>query len=201
MAQPVRVSTQQQRPSQQMLGTQGAPARAAGLQWPIAVVAGAVLVALSAQVAVPLPLSPIPLTLQGLAVILVGGLFGAAAGAGSLVLYLAAGAFGAPVFAMGGSGLPRLLGPTGGYLLAFPLAAIIVARLASRGDLVRCLIASAAGMLVIHLGGWAQLTLLSGNAERAAVLGVVPFLLQDGLKVLLAGAILWRGHHWLRPRA
>ena len=201
MAQPNRVSAQQRPSREQLAGTQGAPARASGLQWPLVVVSGAVIVALSAQVAVPLPPSPVPLTLQGLAVLLVGGVFGAAAGAGALVLYLAAGAFGAPVFALGGSGLSRLLGPTGGYLLAFPLAAIVVARLAVRGQLVRSTLAAAAGMLVIHLGGWAQLTLLTGNAERAVTLSMMPFLLQDGLKVLLAGVILWRGHHALRPRA
>ena len=202
MASPVRVSAQQQRPSQQQLeGTQGAPARSSGLQWPIAVVTGAVVVALSAQVAVPLPRALVPLTLQGLAVLLVGGLLGATAGAGAMVLYLVAGAFGAPVFAMGGSGLSRLLGPTGGYLLAFPLAAIVVARLAARGQLARSIFATAMGMLVIHLGGLAQLVLVTGAAPRALAPGLMPFLLQDGLKVLLAGVILWQGHLLLRPRA
>ena len=171
------------------------------MQWPIAVVSGAAVVALSAQVAVPLPLSLVPLTLQGLAVLLVGGMLGATAGAGALVLYLAAGVFGAPVFAMGGSGLSRLLGPTGGYLLAFPLAAIVVARLAVRGQLVRSTLAAAMGMLVIHIGGLAQLILVTGATPRALAAGLMPFLLQDGLKVMLAGAILWRGHHLLRPRA
>ena len=203
MAQPIpRLTGQQHQPMQEPLaGTPGAPARASGLQWPIAVLSGTVIVSLSAQVAVPLPFTPVPLTLQGLAVLLVGGLFGAAAGAGALVLYLTAGAFGAPVFAMGTSGLSRLFGPDGGYLLAFPLAAIVVARLAGRGQLLRSVLAAAVGMLVIHLGGWAQLTLLSGSAERAVTLGLMPFVLQDSLKVLLAGVILWRGHHALRPRA
>lgn len=202
MTQPTRVSAQQRRPSQEQLaGIQGGEVRASGLQWPVAVVSGAAIVALSAQVAVPLPFSPVPLTLQGLAVLLVGGMFGAAAGTGAMILYLAAGAFNLPVFAMGGAGLSRLLGPTGGYLLAFPFAAIVVARLAGRDQLIRSIIAAAIGMLVIHLGGWAQLTLLTGNPERAAAQGAIPFLLQDGLKALLAGAILWRGHHVLRPRA
>lgn len=202
MGPPVRVSAQQPRPSQQQLeGTQGAPARASGLQWPVAVLSGAAVVALSAQVTVPLPLSPVPLTLQGLAVLLVGGMLGATAGAGALVLYLTAGAFGAPVFAMGGAGLSRLLGPTGGYLLAFPLAAIVVARLAARGQLLRSTLAAAMGMLVIHLGGLTQLSLVSGATPRAVAEGLMPFLLPDGVKVLVAGLILWRGHHLLRPRA
>ena len=69
------------------------------LAWPATLAAGAAVVALSAQVAIPVPFSPVPMTLQPLAVLLVGGMFGAAAGAGALLLYLVAGAFGAPVFA------------------------------------------------------------------------------------------------------
>jgi len=171
------------------------------MRWPIAVAAGALVVAASAQVAFPVPFSPVPMTLQGLAVLLVGGLFGAAAGATAMVLYLTLGIFGVPVFAMGGSGLARVLGPTGGYLLAFPVAAVAVARIGERGRLGRCLLGALAGMLVIHFGGWAQLTLLTGGAEKAAAAGVLPFVGQDLLKVVLAGLVLWRGHHALRPRA
>jgi len=170
------------------------------LPWPLSLLIGALVVALAAQVALPVPFSPVPMTLQGLAVILVGGVFGAAAGAGAMVLYLVAGIFGAPVFAMGGSGLARLLGPTGGYLLAFPVAAIVAGVVAERGRLVRCFLGALLAMLVIHLGGWAQLALVSGPA-RAAALGVSPFLVQDSLKVVIAALLLWRAHHALRPRA
>lgn len=176
-------------------------ARSLPMAWPLSLLIGALLVALSAQVAFPVPFSPVPMTLQGLAVILVGGLFGAAAGAGALVLYLVAGAFGAPVFALGSSGLARLLGPTGGYLLAFPVAAIVAGQVARRGQLGRSLLGALLAMFVIHLGGWAQLTLLTGQAERAVALGVTPFLLQDLLKVVLAGLVLWRAHHAVRPSA
>jgi biotin transport system substrate-specific component len=172
------------------------------LAWPLALLAGATIVALAAQVAVPVPGSPVPITLQGLAVLLVGGLFGAAIGTGALVLYLLAGAFGLPVFApVGPSGLLRLIGPTGGYLLAFPVAAAIVGRLALRGDFTRCLVASFAGMVIIHFGGWAQLTVLTGDAARSASLGIAPFILQDLLKVMLAAVVLWRSHHAFRLRA
>jgi biotin transport system substrate-specific component len=177
-----------------------APSRAAAFSWPLSLVLGALIVALSAQVALPLPFSPVPMTLQGFAVIVVGGVFGAAAGAGAMVLYLVAGIFGAPVFAMGGAGLVRLLGPTGGYLLAFPVAAAVAGVVAQRGRPVRCLLGALAAMLVIHLGGWAHLALVSG-ATRAVTLGVTPFLIQDSLKVLLAAAVLWRAHHALRPNA
>jgi biotin transport system substrate-specific component len=173
----------------------------APMAWPLSLVIGALVVALSAQVAVPLPFSPVPMTLQGLAVILVGGLFGAAAGAGAMVLYLVAGAFGAPVFSLGRGGLAVLFGPTGGYLLAFPVAAALAGQIARRGRLGRCLLGALAAMAVIHLGGWAQLALQTGQGGRALALGVMPFLLQDVLKAGLAALVLWRGHHALRPSA
>ena len=126
-------------------------------RWPITLVLGAVAVAVSAQFSVPLPFTPVPMTLQGLAVILVGGLTGSAAGAGAMLLYLTAGAFGAPVFANGSGGLHHLLGPTGGYLLAFPLAAWIVGWVGQRRNLGLCLLAALLGMVAIHAGGLAQL--------------------------------------------
>jgi biotin transport system substrate-specific component len=170
-------------------------------RWPVSIAAGALIVALAAQVAVPLPYSPVPLTLQGLAVLLVGGLFGSSVGAASMVLYLVAGAYGAPVFAFGGSGLARILGPTGGYLLAFPIAAFITGRLASRGRLLPCLFAAAIGMVAIHAAGLAQLTLLLGDSARPFAMGVLPFVVQDSLKVAVAALVLWRGHGILRPGA
>lgn len=172
------------------------------LGWPLVLTVGAVLVALSAQVAVPVPGSPVPITLQGLAVLLVGGLFGSAIGAGALVLYLILGAFGVPVFApLGPPGLARLFGPTGGYLLAFPFAAAIVGRIAERGRFGRCLLGAFTGMAIIHFGGWAQLTIMGGNTGSAVALGLTPFLVQDLLKVVLVAAILWRAHLALRLRS
>jgi biotin transport system substrate-specific component len=172
------------------------------LAWPLTLFAAAAIVALAAQVAAPLPFSPVPVTLQGLAVLLVGGLFGSAIGAGALFFYLLAGAFGAPVFApVGPAGLARLFGPTGGYLLAFPIAAAVAGWIAERHHFTRCLAGALAGMIVIHLGGWAQLAILTGNASRAVALGITPFLVQDLLKVVLAAVILWRGHHALRLRS
>ena len=169
-------------------------------RWPVSIAAGALIVALAAQVAVPLPYSPVPLTLQGLAVLLVGGLFGGAVGAAAMVLYLVAGAYGAPVFAFGGSGVARLLGPTGGYLLAFPLAAFLTGGLAVRGRFLRSLFAAAIGMAAIHAAGLAQLTLLLGDHASPFAVGVVPFAVQDSLKVVLAALVLWRGHGMLRPQ-
>src|SRR3989441_90146 len=96
-----------------------------------AVILGAALVAVAAQVSIPLPGTPVPLTLQPLAVLLVGGLLGPALGAASMILYLALGAAGLPVFTPYGlPGLARLFGPTGGYLIAYPVAAFAVGKLA-----------------------------------------------------------------------
>lgn len=153
-----------------------------------AVVGFAAATAIAAQVRLPLPFSPVPITLQTMIVLLAGASLGRRAGAGSQALYVGAGAIGAPVFAGGVAGLGGL---TAGYLLAFPLAAWLVGWAHERGSM-----AFAAG-----LAGGALLILASGSAWLAAVMGVplnsalavglVPFLPGDALKVvavwLLAG--------------
>ena len=156
---------------------------------------GALVVAASAQVVVPLPFTPVPFTLQPLAVLAVGGLLGAADGAGALVLYLALGALGLPVFAGGGSGILRLVGPTGGYLLAFPVAAAVAGALAAPGrsggvTLWRVLAGCVLGMIVIHAGGVAQLALLGGDPAQAFRYGFVPFFTGDLVKIGLAAAVI-----------
>ena len=161
----------------------------------VAVLLGTALVALAAQVAVPLPGTPVPVTLQPLAVLIVGGLLGPALGASSLVLYLVLGAAGLPVFTpFGLPGVARLIGPTGGYLLAYPLAAAVVGRLATdpgrTPGVSRLALAALAGLVVIHLGGLAQLVLLTGSTTAAVQLGTVPFLLSDLGKLAIAVLIL-----------
>jgi biotin transport system substrate-specific component len=152
---------------------------------------GALVVAAAAQVAVPVPLSPVPMTLQPLAVLAVGGLLGAAGGTAALVTYLALGIMGFPVFASGASGAVHLIGPTGGYLLAFPVAAGLTGALAGdRGNLARVLGACALGMVVIHVGGVAQLAVLGGDPSTAFRVGFVPFLTGDLVKVGLAAAVI-----------
>ncbi len=169
----------------------------------ICVVVGAAVVALAAQVAVRLPLTIVPLTLSPLAVLVVGGLLGAGGGAAALVLYLAAGAAGLPVFAGGSAGVIHLLGPTGGYLLAFPVAAAVTGRLSRSADaraggasVARVLLACVAGMVVIHVGGVSQLAILGGDPAAAFRVGFLPFFSNDLVKVGLA-ALLILG---LRPR-
>jgi biotin transport system substrate-specific component len=159
---------------------------------PVFIAVGALLVALAAQFTVPVPLSPVPMTLQPLAVLAVGGIFGAWEGVSALVLYLVLGALGFPVFAGGGSGPIHFLGPTGGYLLAFPVAAGVTGALvaAAPRSILRVLLACAAGMALIHVGGVAQLALLGRDPALALRVGFVPFLTGDLLKVGLAAAVI-----------
>ncbi len=158
----------------------------------VAAVLGAALVTSAAQIAVPLPGTPVPMTLQPLAVLLVGGWLGARLGASSLVLYLVLGAAGLPVFTpFGVPGIARLLGPTGGYLLAYPVAAFAVGRLV--GDpraWGRVAVAVLVGLVLIRLGGLAQLLILTGSVAGAVRLGTLPFVLGDLVKLGLALLIL-----------
>jgi biotin transport system substrate-specific component len=158
----------------------------------VAVVMGAVVVAVAAQVAIPLSGTPVPLTLQPLAVLLVGGLLGPGLGASSMLLYLALGAAGLPVFTPYGlPGVARLVGPTGGYLLAYPVAAFAVGKLAGDGTRwVRLVLGVLTGLVLIHLGGLAQLLILTGHAGSALRLGTLPFVIGDLLKVGIAVLIL-----------
>lgn len=168
--------------------------RWAGLEWVrsrafrrfVGVAAFAAATALGARVAVPLPGTSVPFTLQVPFILLSGALLGPMLGAAAQATYVATGALGAPVFAAGG-GLAYLLGPTGGYLLAAPLAAFTVGALAGRSaGALRMALALIAGLAVVHLGGAGWLTLVTGDAARAFAIGVVPFLLYDGVKIGLA---------------
>lgn len=138
--------------------------------------------------------SPVPNTLQVLAVFIVAGLLGMRLGAASMVAYLLLGCAGLPVFAPGGAPeVACLLGPTGGYLLALPLAAAVVGRLVGDGgNLVRLGVGLLLGLLVIHAGGAAQLAVLNGSLQSAAAVGSLPFILGDLLKLAIAGLVIRR---------
>jgi biotin transport system substrate-specific component len=154
------------------------------------VIGFAVALAAAAQIAIPLPGTPVPLTLQPMLVVLAGLWLGPRAAAASMALYLAAGAAGLPVFApVGAPGVLRLLGPTGGYLLAYPLAAAVTGVLARRGGYRTRAIAALAGMATLYAGGLAQLALLTGSAATAAALGALPFAGADVVKALVAAAL------------
>ncbi len=172
-----------------------APARGRMLRRAFGVALGAAVVAASAQVVVPVPFSPVPMTLQPLAVLAVGGLLGATGGASALALYLALGLLGVPVFAGGGAGLVHVLGPTGGYLLAFPAAAAVTGAVAvpgadGRTSLLRALAGCTLGLVLIHMGGLAQLAALGLDLSSAFRVGFVPFFTGDLLKVGLAAGLI-----------
>ncbi len=158
----------------------------------VAIAIGALVVAVAAQVRIPLPMTPVPVTLQDLAVLTVGGLLGPAAGVAALVTYLGLGLAGLPVFSGGASGIAWLLGPTGGYLLAFPVAALVVGAMSRRGDFRRTFLGALLGMLIIHAGGVAQLAILSGDPAAAFQVGSLPFLPMGIIKVALAAALVSR---------
>lgn len=158
------------------------------------VVGASLLLALSAQVAIPIPFSPVPLTLQPLALLLLGGALGAGRAAMAVTLYLVEGATGLPVFAQGRGGALVLLGPTAGYLFAFPVAAAIAGWAAEKGwtrSPLRTIPMMALALAAIHLGGWSWLVAGIGLAPEAAFLtGVAPFLVNDVVKILIAAAVL-----------
>ena len=167
------------------------------------------LTAAAAQISIPLPLTTVPLTFQPM-VVLVGGLaLGSRLGFASQVLYLAAGIAGLPVFAASTTlppGALRLLGPTGGYLMAYPVAAFVVGYLAERGFDRRYLtsvLAMFAGLALIFLSGVTWLGLfartLTGSApvgmQAALATGLYPFIIPDVIKLLVAAGLvpaLWR---------
>ena len=172
------------------LSTSAAPSRHVRLTL-VGVVGFAAAVAAASQIAVPLPGTPVPFTLQPMLVVLAGMWLGPVAGSASMLLYLAAGAAGLPVFTpLGAPGLARFAGPTGGYLIAYPAAAFIAGVSMRRArTLPARWLAAAAGMIVIYLGGIAQLSVLGGSVARAIGLGVTPFAALDLIKAFIAAAV------------
>lgn len=169
----------------------------------------AVLTAAAAQFSIHLPFTQVPITLQPIVVLLGGLVLGARLGAYSQCLYLAAGIVGLPVFAASATlppGVFRLLGPTGGYLMAYPLAAFVVGLCAERGFDRRWATSVAsmlAGLAVIYAGGtlWLAFFASVGSSSAATGLaaafatGVAPFAVADVLKAAVAAGVapgLWR---------
>ena len=149
----------------------------------------------ASQIAIPVPGTPVPFTLTPLLVVLSGMMLGPVVGAATMTAYLALGAIGVPVFApVGAPGIARLLGPTGGYLLAYPAAAWVAGVLTQRSSSIAGRwLGATIGMAVLFVGGVAQLTILTGSVGRAVALGITPFALFDVVKALLA-ALLTRPH-------
>jgi len=162
----------------------------------VLVVLFSAFVALSARIAFPLPFTEVPVTGQTLAVLFTGAVLGSRRGALALLLYLLEGAVGLPVFAPSTAlppGIGRLLGPTGGYLLSYPLASGMVGWLAER-SWDRCLrtaaLAMLAGNLLIYLVAVPWLALFKGSLWVALLQGMLPFIPGDLLKIAIAAVAL-----------
>ncbi len=172
------------------------------LQNILLVVAGSLLLTLSARIQVPF--YPVPMTMQTLAVMLIGFAFGWRLGAATVLFYLAQGAFGLPVFAgtpEKGIGMAYMLGTTGGYLIGFVVAALICGWLAERGwDRSPLLVAIAMviGNAAIYALGLAWLGSVIGWDKPLVELGMAPFLYGDLLKIVLGVALLTAGWKYLK---
>ena len=168
---------------------------AAWLRAPGIVLGGTILMAVCARLALPLYFTPVPLTLAPFAVLLLGLLLTPRLAFATLAAYLAEGALGLPVFApspMPSSGLAHLLGPTGGYLIAYPLAAWLISSLWRRsgGGFTAAAFSTALGDLTILSSGAFWLGILTHVSPQAAVkLAVLPFFPGDALKVVAAAAL------------
>lgn len=162
------------------------------------VLTGSLLIAASAQVRFYLPNTPVPVTLQTLAVLLIGAVLGSRRGMAAAGTYMTLGSLGLPFFAGLNGGALALLGPTGGYLFGFVLAAGLVGWLAERKadrQMLSSLPMLLAGMGVIYLCGSLWLSQFVGGFGLAITAGVLPFVLGDLLKILLASFVLpaaWR---------
>lgn len=171
--------------------------RASFLSNALLVAGASLLTALAAQVAVPVPWSPVPITGQTFAVLLSGAVLGTRRGLLAQCLYLAEGALGLPVFAGGGAGAATLVGPTGGYLFAFPLAAGLTGALAERGWDRRFATMLAAMLLASGVIFAFGLVVLAGfvPGDRLLAAGLLPFLPGDLVKSTLAALAfpaIWR---------
>jgi biotin transport system substrate-specific component len=166
--------------------------RSRPLVWQVGAIAlGSLFLALSSYI--QMPMIPVPVTMQTFAVALIGALYGWRLGGITILAWLAEGAVGLPVFAGGASGVHHFAGPTGGYLVAFPVAGALMGWLAERGWNGNRVMLAFVGMLLSHavclLLGAAWLAVLIGP-ERAIALGVMPFLVGTLLKSILGAATL-----------
>jgi biotin transport system substrate-specific component len=167
-----------------------------------------VLTAIAAQVSIPLPFTPVPFTFQPMVVLVGAAALGSRLGMASQIVYLGLGIAGFPMFAASlllPQGAARLLGPTGGYLLAYPFAAFVAGRLAERGfdrRYLTAVVAMICGLGVVYAGGilWLAFVAQPASGVSGAVrVGFTPFIAADLLKLLMAAGVmpsLW----WLRTR-
>ena len=164
-----------------------------------AVVIGAsAVIAVCARLVVPLPFTPVPLTLANFGVLLVGLSLGSKRGFAAAALYLAWGAIGLPVFSpVGIGGLAQLFGPTGGYLVAYPAMAFLAGWLAERGtaSFARNVFAGVVAEVLLFASGIAWLQIATGSWKTAFAFGLAPFLFAEVMKVMFAAAAARKLQH------
>jgi biotin transport system substrate-specific component len=167
------------------------------------VIVFSLFIAAAAQFSIQI--GPIPITGQTFAVLLTGALLGSRLGAAAVIAYLIEGAVGLPFFAGGASGIVRFLGPTGGYLVAFPAAAFVTGAFAEHGwdkNYPQAVAAMTLGSVIVFLGGWAWYAVLTSTAPVAAFqIAVLPYLPGDVIKIALAAAVLPTGWALLKRKA
>jgi biotin transport system substrate-specific component len=168
----------------------------------VAIIVGASLfVAVCAHVAIPLPFTPVPLTLQNFGVLMVGLTLGSRRGFAAMMLYLAEGLAGLPVFSpTGPGGLAQLLGPTGGFLMAYPFVAGLAGFIFERGraTFLRAAIAGVAAELLLFAGGLTWLTVFTHSFTQALRFGLYGFVFAEVIKIMGAAAAASRSGRWKR---
>ena len=168
----------------------------------VLVISASLFVAVCAKISLPLPFTPVPLTLQNFAVLLVGLTLGARRGAIAMGLYLLEGAMGAPVFnSFGLGGIAQIVGPTGGYLMAYPLVAYLTGNIFEmrKRSFTAAVEGAAIAELILFTSGVSWLMILAGTPlSKAAAFGLYPFVPAEVLKVMAAAAIVTA---WERRRA
>jgi biotin transport system substrate-specific component len=162
------------------------------------VVGASAVIAVCARLVLPLPFTPVPLTLANFGVLLVGLALGSNRGCAAAALYLAWGAMGLPVFSPAGiGGIAQLLGPTGGYLLAYPVVAFVAGWVSERGitSFARNLTAGVVAEIVLFAAGISWLALMTGSWQRAVAFGLAPFLFAEVMKLMIAAAAARKLQH------
>jgi len=165
------------------------------LKQPAIVICASAVIAVCARLMIPLPFTPVPLTLANFGVLLIGLTLGSRRGFAAAALYLAWGAMGLPVFASSGPGsIAQMLGPTGGYLWAYPVIAFLAGWIAEHGNasFTRNLLGAITAEVVLFAAGLSWLAILTHSWQTAASFGLYPFLFAEVSKVMLAAAFALR---------
>jgi biotin transport system substrate-specific component len=162
------------------------------------VIGGSAVIAVCARLVLPLPFTPVPLTLANFGVLLVGLALGSKRGFAAAALYLAWGAMGLPVLSPAGvGGVAQLFGPTGGYLLAYPVVAFLAGWFSerNRASFLWNVVGGVVAELILFAAGISWLALVTGSWQQAVAWGLAPFIFAEVMKVMVAAAVARRIGH------